>query len=243
MAVSHKNRVVHLRSLTEEVIEANLEGWSATIRDDLLAAAAWSSDSRQVLLFSEMQLYASVWSLVEQAAVARLESPKLLPPKGMDFSANGQFMALVQKGGVEGKTLISILYASHDWKLTNQFEVAEMHDVQDCKWILRSTAILVQDSALECQFAVYSAMTGAKIAHHRPDSNLGLGIRTISVSPSASLLVCSVYDSAIHIYNNLTQQYVGQLDHCSTITIDPKSQQSQPDIFKEELIRNEGGRA
>mmetsp|Transcript_16097 Transcript_16097/g.20437 ORF Transcript_16097/g.20437 Transcript_16097/m.20437 type:complete len:81 (+) Transcript_16097:314-556(+) len=79
----------------------------------------WSADSRSILCFSEMQLYASVWSLSEQALVARFESPKLLPPKGVNFSDNGKFMALLQKVGPESRVMVSIYYAGADWKLTN----------------------------------------------------------------------------------------------------------------------------
>ncbi len=66
-----------------------------------------------------MQLYTNVWSLEAQDLVARFESPKLLPPKGLDFSENGQFLVLLQKVGVESRTVVSIYYAGQDWKLTN----------------------------------------------------------------------------------------------------------------------------
>ena len=54
MCINSRSNTVHLRSLTEEVIEANLEGWTATIQEDLLATACWSADSRAILVFSEM---------------------------------------------------------------------------------------------------------------------------------------------------------------------------------------------
>ena len=60
-----------------------------------------------------------MWSLTEQALVARLDSPKLLPPKGLDFSGNGLFMVLLQRLAGEGKRVVSIYYAGADWKLTN----------------------------------------------------------------------------------------------------------------------------
>ena len=66
MCINTKTNTIFLRSLTEEVIEQNLEGWNTTVQDDLLAAAAWSADSRSILVFSEMELYVTVWSLTEQ---------------------------------------------------------------------------------------------------------------------------------------------------------------------------------
>lgn len=44
-----------------------------------------------------MQLRATVWSLIEQKLIASIKGPKLLPPKGYDFSTNGKFMCLAEK--------------------------------------------------------------------------------------------------------------------------------------------------
>ena len=149
MCVNSKTHKVHLRSLTEEVIEAAIEGWTATIQEDLLAAAAWAADSRTILIFSEMQLCATAWSLIEQQPVSRFESPKLLPPKGLDFSQNGLFMALLQKTGNDSRTVAAIYYAGANWQVTNQIELPDVYDAQDCKWVMNNTAIMVQDSPLE----------------------------------------------------------------------------------------------
>lgn len=54
MCINSKTHKVHIRSLTEEVIEANLEGWTATIQEELLTTASWTPDSRQIIAFSEM---------------------------------------------------------------------------------------------------------------------------------------------------------------------------------------------
>ena len=119
MCINLRTHSIHLRALTSDVIESQLEGWTATITDELLAGAIWSADSRAVLCFSEMQLYANVWSLTEQALVARFESPKLLPPKGLDFSEDSKFMALLQKTGPESRTMVSLYYGGANWELTN----------------------------------------------------------------------------------------------------------------------------
>ena len=78
-----------------DAIENNLEGWSGTIQEEMLAGVAWAADSRQILTFTDLQLRATVWSVQETCEVAYIESPKLLPPKGIDFSSNGKFMALI----------------------------------------------------------------------------------------------------------------------------------------------------
>jgi hypothetical protein len=58
-------------------------------------------------------------------------------------------MVLVEKHA-ECKSWLSVYYAGHDWKMINSFEVTDAFDVQDAKWILNDTHILVQDSFLEC---------------------------------------------------------------------------------------------
>ena len=110
-------------------------------------------------------------------------------------------MALLQKVGPESKTVLSIYYAGADWALTNQFEVNEIYDAKDCKWVMNNTAIMVQDSPLEAKFAIYAVMTGQKIVSHTPEVNLGLGIRTLSASPNSKLLACGIYDSNLTVYN------------------------------------------
>ena len=71
---------------------------------------------------------ATVWSLLEGKPMAYIDSPKLLPPKGIDFSQNSKFMAIAEKGS-DCKTWISIYYAGHDWKLTNAFETPDVYDL------------------------------------------------------------------------------------------------------------------
>ena len=135
--------------------------------------------------------------------------------------------------------MVSIYYAGVDWKLTNQFECAEIYDAQDCKFVMNDTAIMVQDSPLEAQFIIYSGMTGAKIVSHQPEVNMGLGIRTLAYSPNDKLIACGIYDSNLVIYNNVTQTQICELDHKATLMIDnqPDRNALQPDVFKEELVR------
>ena len=148
-------------------------------------------------------------------------------------------MLLLQKTGNESKTVVSIFYAGADWKLTNQFEVPEIYDAIDCKWVMNNTAIMVQDNPLESKFVIYAAMTGTKIVSHSPEANLGLGIRTLSPSPNSKLLACGIYDTNLVLYNTCTQIQICELEHKSYIQIDtrPDPQSSQPEIFKEELMR------
>lgn len=134
-------------------------------------------------------------------------------------------MVLLQKVGTESRTMVSVFYAGADWKLTNQFEVPEIYDAQDCKWVMSNTAIMVQDSSLESKFAIYAAMTGQKIVEHSPEANLGLGIRTLVQSPDAKMLACGIYDSNLVVYNQFTQIQICELEHKPSVTIDLKADQ------------------
>jgi len=69
-------------------------------------------------------------------------------------------MSIVEKRGDEGKGTVCIYYAGQDWKIINNFETPYISDIQDCKWTMHDTAILVQDGPLESQFAIYGSLTG-----------------------------------------------------------------------------------
>ena len=121
MCINTVKSILHLRATNNRVISCNLEGWTGTIEDDMMVAAIWTPDSRQIITFTDLQLRATVWNLTESAPTAYIKAPKLVPPKGVDFSSNGKFMALVERK--EGKDWISIYYAGIDFKLTNAFEI------------------------------------------------------------------------------------------------------------------------
>jgi hypothetical protein len=127
MVINTKTNSVFLRCVDNSVIESMLDGWTGTILEDMLAGAAWSSDSRQVLTFSDLQIRATVWSLTEQTQTAFIKGPKHLPPLGIDFSSNGKFMCLAERR--DCKDWISIYYAGHDWKMVNCFETTESFDI------------------------------------------------------------------------------------------------------------------
>lgn len=157
----------------------------------------------------------------------------------MDFSSNHKFMCMAERR--DCKDWIAIYYAGHDWKMVNCFEAVENFDVQDCKWIMQNTAILVQDSPLEPKFVIYSALTGSITAIHQPNCNGGLGIRTLTVSPNTKLLACGTFDTNLVLYNNMTQVQICELEHPTQIDMKPKSDAiQQPIVFREELARSEG---
>lgn len=46
MSINTKKSILHLRNLKSSAIEMNLENWSGTITEELLAGAIWTADSR-----------------------------------------------------------------------------------------------------------------------------------------------------------------------------------------------------
>ena len=181
---------------------------------------------------------ASVWSLCEQTAVAFIKGPKLLPPKGVDFSSNGKFMCLAERKERECKDQISIYYAGGDFKLTNSFEVTgDIFDMVDCRFVLKNTAILVQDSCLESKFVIYSATSGRPLAVHEPGSSYGLGIRQIKQSPNEKMLVCGMYSNSVSLYNNINQRLICDLEHIDKLSVD--TARKGPIIFEEKLSKEQ----
>jgi hypothetical protein len=124
----------------------------------------------------------------------------MLPPKGMVFTENKKFAALAERK--DGKDIIGIYYAGNEWKMINQIE-CDTFDLQDIKWINGDSAILVYDTALESKILVYSAATNDVLVRYEPDS-LGLGIKSLQVSPNESIIAAGLHDANIVLYNNLT---------------------------------------
>lgn len=46
MCINTKKSLIHLRNLKTSAIEMNLENWTGTITEELLAGAIWTADSR-----------------------------------------------------------------------------------------------------------------------------------------------------------------------------------------------------
>ena len=96
---------------------------------------------------------------------AYISQPKHLPPKGISFTENKKFAALLERR--EARDIIGIYYAGAEWKMVNRIMTDTM-DAQDVKWVSSDSALLVHDSALECKIFVYSAATGDVISKFEP---------------------------------------------------------------------------
>lgn len=70
--------------------------------------------------------------------------------------------------------------------------------------------MLVWDTALDSKILIYSAATGNLINKFEPDC-VGLGLKTLSISPNQNFLAGGMYDGAIVLYNNLTAMEIASL--------------------------------
>eukprot|EP00347_Sterkiella_histriomuscorum_P020793 403336439 len=235
MAILGKQNQIHLRCLNPQVIEGYQEGWTGKIEEGMigLAGQCWSPDSRQIISFSDLQLRATVWSLVEQKAVAQIRNPKLLPPKGVCFTKNQKFMALAERR--ETKDWISIYYAGADWKLVNTFEV-ETFDLVDIMWCKEDTALVVYDTPLEAKVLVYSALTGDILARHQLHSP-GLGVKSVSLSPSGIFMAVAYFDVKLRVFNAYSNKEIVILDHVSQINLSAE-EHTNVLVYREEQIRD-----
>lgn len=214
-----------VRCLNPEAVEGGKEGWSCKIDECFLGLVGqmWGPDSRQILTFTDLQLRASVWSLVEQKAIAHLRGPKFIPPRGIALTKNKKFAALLERR--ESKDWVSIYFAGADWKLVTTFEANEAFDAADLAWCREDTAILVYDTPLEAKFWVYSAMTGDCLVRQNlsltqgpSPGALGLGIKSVSISPNGIYFAVATFDSKVRLFNGVSMREVSSLDHQSQVS-------------------------
>ena len=122
----------------------------------------------------------------------------------------------------ESKDWVSIYFAGGDWKLVTTFEASEAFDAADIAWCREDTAVLVYDSPLEARFWVYSAMTGDCLVRQNLALTqgggtvaLGLGIKSISISPNGIYVAIATFDSKVRLFNGVSMREVSSLEHQS----------------------------
>lgn len=246
MAVIAKKNQIHVRCINPDAVESKRDGWACKIEEGVIGMVGqfWAPDSRQIVTISDFQLRATVWSLVEQKAIAYLKNPKLLPPKGYSVTKNKKFIAIAERK--EAKDWVSIYHTGNEWKLIITFEV-DTFDLADLMWCKEDSSILVQDSPLESRLSVYSAMTGDKLIEHKyscaPQSqppapgSIGLGIKSLSLSPNGLYLVAAFFESKMRLYNGISVKEIAGLDHMQVINLN-LPEMSNITVYKEEQSKD-----
>lgn len=174
-----------------------------------LAAARWAPDSRHILTTADFQLRITLWSLVNKS-VSYIKYPKMTHG-GLDFTKDGRYMALAERR--DSKDQISI-FDCHQWSLLSHFDVATK-DLAGLSWSPDGRLLIVWDSVVDYALHVY-AMDGLCLVTYSPYSHMyefGLGIKSVSWSPTGQFLAIGSFDETVRMLNNITWKPVAEHHH------------------------------
>ncbi|XP_051143651.1 uncharacterized protein LOC127260049 [Andrographis paniculata] len=174
-----------------------------------ISYARWSPDSRHILTTSEFQLRLTVWSLLNTACI-HVQWPKH-GSKGVSFSKDGKFAAICTRR--DCKDHVNLL-SCYTWEILNVFAVDTL-DLADIQWSPDDSAIVIWDSPLEYKVLIYSP-DGRCLSKYQAYES-GLGVKSVSWSPSSQFLAVGSYDQMIRVLNHLTWKVFAEFMHLSTV--------------------------
>ncbi|KAG8638522.1 WD repeat-containing protein WRAP73 [Manihot esculenta] len=174
-----------------------------------IAYARWSPDSRHILTTSDFQLRLTVWSLVNTACV-HVQWPKHAS-KGISFTKDGKFAAICTRR--DCKDYINLL-SCYTWEIMGTFAVDTL-DLADIEWSPDDSAIVIWDSPLEYKVLIYSPDGRFLFKYQAYES--GLGVKTVSWSPSGQFLAVGSYDQMLRVLNHLTWKTFAEFMHLSNV--------------------------
>ncbi|XP_026867092.1 WD repeat-containing protein WRAP73 isoform X1 [Electrophorus electricus] len=184
-----------------------------------LVSSRWSPDGRHILNTTEFHLRVTVWSLCNKS-VSYIKYPKACQ-KGMDFSADGRYMALAERR--DCKDYISV-FVCDDWHLLRHFET-DTQDLAGVEWSPNGCVLAAWDSCLEYKMLLYS-LDGRLLSTYSA-YEWSLGIKSVAWSPSSQFLAIGSYDEKVRILNHITWKKLTEFEHHPTIT------NSKAVVFKE----------
>jgi hypothetical protein len=138
---------------------------------------------------------------------------------GICFSENKKICALVEKK--EGREKVGLYYGSNEWTQLQRISL-DTFDLQDIRLLAGDTQILVWDSPLEPTILIYNIGT-ANLTARLNLSCIGLGTKTLSVSPDSKFISAGLFDSDIELFSTLTYNKVIKLEHPTKIDLNDKS--------------------
>ena len=174
-----------------------------------LIACYWSADSRHILTMSDFRLRLTLWSLVNKT-VSYIKYPKLTQG-GLEFSPDGHCMALAERR--ECKDYLSIFDADK-WNLVHHFQL-NTKDLAGLSWSPTGSVICVWDSSLCYRLFLYT-LDGECVSSYIPypePHSYGLGLRSVSWSPTGQFLAVGGYDQKLRLLNHMTWKTIAELDH------------------------------
>ena len=115
VVVAHgKSGLVYVKSVADDDWNCRIDEGTAG-----LSGIRWAPDSRHVMTISDFQLRLTIWSLIDKSS-SFIRNPKFSGDKGLTFSYNKQFMALVERK--DSKDYIGI-YSCKNWQMIQLFQV------------------------------------------------------------------------------------------------------------------------
>uniref|UniRef100_A0A3B4D6Z7 Anaphase-promoting complex subunit 4 WD40 domain-containing protein n=1 Tax=Pygocentrus nattereri TaxID=42514 RepID=A0A3B4D6Z7_PYGNA len=183
-----------------------------------LLSSRWSPDGRHILNTTEFHVIGSLHSSSRYFGVNIFMALSVL---GLDFSADGRYMALAERR--DCKDYISI-FVCDDWHLLRHFET-ETQDLAGVEWSPNGCVLAVWDSCLEYKMLLYS-LDGRLLSTYSA-YEWSLGIKSVAWSPSSQFLAIGSYDEKVRILNHITWKKLIEFEHPATIT------SSKAVVFKE----------
>ena len=204
-----------------QIFAVHNASWQCRINEGLsgLVDACWSPSSREILTFSDFQLHATVWSLVDRSSFV-VKNPKhgsvgalpgAAPKPRCGFSAGGEMFAVARRQDCKDSVCV-FSCGGGAWSKMHAFPVDTV-DLESLVWG-GSNWIVVADNALEYLVLVYS-VDGRLLCRYSAYEN-ALGVKCAPVwSPDGKQLALGSYDGCVRLLNTLTWKCMADFQHSS----------------------------
>lgn len=228
LALQEKRNLVQIFDLeSENIFEIN-QGVAGAANARFAKVA--SSEDIFILVNSDFQLRISIWRISKNgdlSFVTHLQMPKF-DERGLAFNSSHDRLALLERH--EGKDFITIFKCGDgEFKTLSHFSIDTKNAV-DLLWSSNSEYICTWDSLLAYNVLVYRP-NGQLVKSYSAYGN-ALGLKTVSWSPTSSLLALGSYDNSIRLLDLASREIIAEFSHDSHIT-----QLSVP-IFREVPLDN-----
>lgn len=186
----------------------DLNDWNCLIDEGTsgISFVQWSSDSRRILVFDEFNTKITIYSLSDNNVFV-ISNPKFNNAKGLSFSSNGYFMALI--GRKEWHDSIGVYFVSN-WSLVSHFSI-ETNDAQGILWNKDNTALIIWDTPIENKFFVYSP--NGNLIKTNETNRETFGVMNINTSPNGHLVSIGSYDQSVWLYDQITWKLISKLNY------------------------------
>lgn len=189
------------------------EAWDLRISEGLggVRQVEWSACGGQILVWADFQLKLTVWSIMTSSA-SIIPNPKF-PVKGFSYRPGRQDQAvLLQRTSHDS---VSVLHmSSSSWTIQKTFVVATS-DAQGVQWSPDGKWLAVWDNMIDYRVLIYTP--DGRLVRTFIAYDLGLGVKTLSWSPTSEYLAIGSYDNKVRFLNNLTFSPSIELSHVTTV--------------------------